>query len=176
MEYKMPNARNHETVKILAEKFKNMKGMILTQYHGLTVEEISELRSNLRSFDSEYAVVKNTLSEIALKEAGIDAGSNFSGPTALVIENGDIVSPAKALMDFAKTHASLKVKAGYLEGKFVGAAVVEQLSKLPSREVLIAKMLGSMNAPISGLVNVLVANIRGLVTVLDAISKKQAAA
>jgi large subunit ribosomal protein L10 len=171
----MPNLRNQEAVKSLAEKFKNMKGMILTEYHGLTVEEISELRSKLCSFNSEYAVVKNTLSEIALKEAGIEAGNNFSGPTALVIENGDIVSPAKAVMDFAKTHEKLKIRAGYLEGKFVDAAVVEQLSKLPSREVLIAKMLGSINAPISGFVNVLVANIRGLVTVLGAISKKQAA-
>jgi large subunit ribosomal protein L10 len=171
----MPNLRNHEAVKSLSEKFKNIKGMILTEYHGLTVEEISELRSKLRSFNSEYAVVKNTLSEIALKEVGIEAGDNFSGPTALVIENGDILSPAKAVMDFAKTHEKLKVRAGYLEGKFVDAAVVEQLSKLPSREVLIAKMLGSINVPISGFVNVLVANIRGLVTVLGAISKKQAA-
>ena len=171
----MPNLRNQETVKSLAEKFKNMKGMILTEYHGLTVEEISELRSKLRSFNSEYAVVKNTLSEIALKEAGIEAGNNFSGPTALVIENGDILSPAKAVMDFAKMHEKLKIRAGYLEGKFVDAAVVEQLPNLPSREVLIAKMLGSINAPISGFVNILVANIRGLVTVLDAISKKQAA-
>ncbi|MDR2811628.1 MAG: 50S ribosomal protein L10 [Endomicrobium sp.] len=171
----MPNLRNQEVVKNLAEKFKNMKGMILTEYRGLTVEEISELRSKLRSFNSEYAVVKNTLSEIALKEAGIEAGNNFLGPTALVIENGDILSPAKAVMDFAKTHENLKVRAGYLEGKFVDAAVVEQLSKLPSKEVLIAKMLVSINAPISGFVNVLVANIRELVTVLDAISKKQAA-
>ncbi|MDR1104341.1 MAG: 50S ribosomal protein L10, partial [Endomicrobium sp.] len=94
---------------------------------------------------------------------------------ALVIENGDILSPAKAVMDFAKMHEKLKIRAGYLEGKFVDAAVVEQLSKLPSREVLIAKMLGSINAPIGGFVNILVVNIRGLVTVLDAISKKQAA-
>jgi len=171
----MPNLKNQQEVKNLTEKFKSMKGLILTEYQGLNVEEISELRSKLRPLDSEYAVVKNTLSQIALKEAGIDAGENFSGPTALVIENGDIVSPAKAVFDFAKNHAKLKVKAGFVEGKFVAASVVEQLSALPSREVLIAKMLGSMNAPITGFVNVLAANIRGLVTVLDAISKKQAA-
>lgn len=170
----MPNLKNQQEVKNLTEKFKSMKGMILTEYHGLTVEEISELRSKLRSHNSEYAVVKNTLSEIALKEAGIEAGDNFTGPIALVIQNGDIVSPAKVIMDFAKTHAKLKVKAGFMEGKFIDAATVEQLSELPSKEVLIAKMLGSMNAPISGFVNVLAANIRGLVTVLDAISKKQA--
>lgn len=171
----MPNLKNQQQVKSLTEKFKSMKGLILTEYHGLTVEEISELRSKLRPLNSEYAVVKNTLSEIALKEAGIDAGDNFTGPTALVIENGDIVSPAKAIMDFAKNHAKLKVKAGFMEGKFVSAAVVEQLSSLPSKDVLIAKMLGSMNAPITGFVNVLAANIRGLVTVLDAIGKKQSA-
>ncbi len=170
----MPNLKNQQAVKGLTEKFKAMKGMILTEYHGLSVEEISELRSKLRSHDSEYAVVKNTLSEIALKEAGIEAGNNFAGPIALVIENGDLVSPAKVVMDFAKDHAKLKVKAAYFEGKFVDAATVEQLSSLPSKEVLIAKMLGSMNAPISGFVNVLAANVRGLVTVLDAISKKQA--
>ncbi|GHT33367.1 50S ribosomal protein L10 [Endomicrobiia bacterium] len=171
----MPNVRNQEAVKSLAGKFKVMEGLILTEYHGLTVEEISELRSRLRLLGSEYTIVKNTLSEIALKEAGIEVGENFSGPTALVIENGDIVSPAKVVVDFAKTHVKLKVRAGFLEGKFVDAAVIEQLSTLPSREVLLAKMLASMNAPIVGFVNVLVANIRGLVTVLSAISKKQAA-
>jgi large subunit ribosomal protein L10 len=169
----MPNLRNQKTVKILAEKFKNMKGMILTEYHGLRVEEIFELRSILRSFNSEYTVVKNTLSEIALKEVGIEAGNNLLGPTALVIENGDILSPTKAVMDFAKTHEKLKIRAGYLEGEFVDASVVEQLSKLPSREVLIAKMLGHINAPISRFVNVLVANIRGLVTMLDAIQRNK---
>jgi large subunit ribosomal protein L10 len=171
----MPNVKNQKAVKVLTEKFKSMKGMILTEYHGLTVEDISELRSKLRAQNSEYVIVKNTLSQIALKEAGIGGGDNFFGPTALVIENGDVVSPAKIVMDFAKTHEKLKVRAGYLEGKFVDANVVSRLSELPSREVLIAKMLGSMQAPIFGFVNVLVANIRGLVTVLGAIAKKQAA-
>jgi large subunit ribosomal protein L10 len=171
----MPNVKNQEVVKSLTEKFKAMRGLILTEYRGLTVEEISYLRSKLRPFDSEYAVVKNTLSEIAFKEIGIKPGENFSGPTALVIERGDIISPAKVVVEFAKTHTKLKVKAGFLEGKFVSAATVEQLSALPSREALIAKMLGSMKAPVTGFINVLAANIRGLVTVLDAAAKKQAA-
>jgi large subunit ribosomal protein L10 len=171
----MPNLKNQQEVKNLTEKFKTMNGMILTEYHGLTVDEISELRSKLRPLNSEYAVVKNTLSEIALKEAGIETvDSYFTGPTALVIQNGDIVSPAKVVMEFAKSHAKLKVKAGFMEGKFVDASTIEQLSALPSKEVLIATMLGSMNAPITGFVNVLAANIRGLVTVLEAIGKKQA--
>ncbi|MDR2425615.1 MAG: 50S ribosomal protein L10 [Endomicrobium sp.] len=171
----MPNLKNQQEVKNLTKKFKSMKGMILTEYHGLTVEKISELRSKLRPLNSEYAVVKNTLSEIALKEAGIDAGDNFTGPTALVIENGDVVSPAKVVVEFAKANDKLKIKAAFFDGKFVEPSVVSQLSSLPSKEILIAKMLGSLNAPITGFVNVLAANIRGLVTVLDAIAKKQMA-
>jgi len=169
----MPNIKNQNEVKALIEKFKAMKGMILAEYHGLSVAEISELRSKLKKQGCEFAVVKNTLSAIALKELGIEA-PEFSGPTAIVFENADTVSPAKTVMDFAKDHAKLVVKAGYLDGKFIDANTVKALSALPSREVLIAKMLGSMNAPISGFVNVLAANLRGLVNVLDAASKKSA--
>ncbi|GHT22259.1 50S ribosomal protein L10 [Endomicrobiia bacterium] len=170
----MPNVKNQEIVKSLTEKFKDMEGLILTEYRGLTVEEISDLRLKLRPFGSEYVVVKNTLSKIAFNGTGIEACENFSGSTALVIESGDIISPAKVVVEFAKTHAKLKIKSGFLEGKFVNVAVLEQLAALPSKEVLIARMLGSMNATVTGFVNVLAANIRGLVTVLDAVAKKQA--
>jgi large subunit ribosomal protein L10 len=169
----MSNLRNQQEVKNLVEKFKIMKGFILTEYQGLKVEEIAELRSKLRPLDSEYVVVKNTLSKIALKEVGIEIGENFSGPTALVIENGDIASPAKAIVEFAKTHAKLKVKAGFLEGKFVNASLILQLSLLPSWGILITKMLDAMNTPITGFVNVLAANIGRLVTLLDAVAKKR---
>jgi large subunit ribosomal protein L10 len=171
----VPNIKNQEIVKSLKEKFKVMKGLILTEYRGLTVKEISDLRLRLRPFVSEYSVAKNTLSKIAFKEIGLEAGDFFSGSTALVIENGDIASPAKVVVEFAKAHANLKIKVGFFEGKFVNAAVIEHLSSLPSKEVLIARMLGSMNATITGFVNVLATNIRGFVTVLDAIAKKQAA-
>ncbi|GMO66348.1 MAG: 50S ribosomal protein L10 [Endomicrobiia bacterium] len=171
----MPNLKNRQEVENLAEKFKTMKGLILTEYHGLKVEEIAELRSKLRPLASEYAIVKNTLSKIAFKEVGIETGENFSGPTALVIENGDIISPAKVVVEFSKMHAKLKVKAGFLEKKFVDASFIVKLSLLPSREVLITKMLNSLNAPITSLVNILLANIREFVKVLDAIIKKQTA-
>ncbi|MDR3048989.1 MAG: 50S ribosomal protein L10 [Elusimicrobiota bacterium] len=169
----MPSIKNQNNLKILKEKFKAAKGMILTEYRGLNVIEVSELRSKLRQSKSEFAVVKNTISELAVKELGIEAKDLFTGPTAVVFENDDIVSPAKIVVDFAKTHDKLKIKKAFMDGKFVDAAIVSQLSSLPSREVLIAKMLGSMNAPISGFVNVLAANIRGLLNVLDAASKKQ---
>jgi large subunit ribosomal protein L10 len=169
----VPNIKNQEGLQTLIEKFKLTKGMILTHYHGLSVSDISDLRSKLRPHKSEYLIVKNTISELALKELGVDAGNNFIGPTAIVFQSDDIVSPAKVVSEFAKAHENLKIKAAFLDGKFVGSEVVMQLSSLPSKEVLIAKMLGSMNAPISGFVNVLAANIRRLLTVLNAISEKQ---
>ncbi|MDR0823156.1 MAG: 50S ribosomal protein L10 [Endomicrobium sp.] len=169
----MPSVKNQTELKKLTDKFKAMKGMILADYRGLNVIEVSELRNKLRPNKSEFAVVKNTLSELAFKELGIEAGDVFTGPTAVVFENDDVVSPAKIIVDFAKTHDKLKIKKAFMDGKFVDADIVSKLSALPAREVLIGKMLGSMNAPISGFVNVLAANIRGLLNVLDAASKKQ---
>jgi large subunit ribosomal protein L10 len=169
----MSNLKNQQEVRILTEKFRIMKGLILTEYHGLTVEEISELRLKLRSHSSEYTIVKNTLSRIALKEVGIGVNENFSGPTALVIENEDIVSPAKIVFEFAKFHPELKIKAGFFEGKFVDASIIEQLSNLPSRKILLVKLLCSIRAPITNFINVLVLNIRCFLVVLNEIAKKQ---
>jgi len=161
-------------VEELTNKIKRNSGIVLTEYQGLTVAEISELRSQLRNIKCEYTVVKNTLSRIALKNAGLeDFSKYFEGPTAITIENGDPVAPAKILMNFAKTHAKLKIKAGVLENRVISASEIKVLSELPSKEVLIAKLLGTIQAPISKLVNVLAANIRSIVNVLDAIKKKQ---
>jgi len=173
----MPSLRNQQRVQRLTEKFKVMKCLIVTEYHGLNVEEVSDLRSKLRTLGSEYTVVKNTLSEIALRQVGIETDGNFSGPTALVIDNrDDIVSPAKVVVEFAKTHSKLKIKAGFLEGKFISASELVQLSALPSKEVLLARTFSGLKAPITGFVNVLAANIRAFLTVLEAIAKKQTAA
>jgi large subunit ribosomal protein L10 len=169
----MSNLKNQQEIRILTEKFRAMKGLILTEYRGLTVEEFSELRLKLRSFNSEYTVVKNTLSRIALKEAGVEVDKNFSGPIALVIENEGVVSPAKVIFEFAKIHPALKIKAGFFEGKFVDVSIIEQLSNLPSREVLIAKLLYGMSIPVTGFINVLAANIRRFSIVLSEIAKKR---
>jgi large subunit ribosomal protein L10 len=159
----------------LTEKLKNNQGVVLTEYQGLTVAEISELRAKLRAQKCEYKVIKNTLSKIALKNAGFEEFSKmFEGPTAVAIQNGDPVTSAKVLVDFSKDHAKLKIMAGLLGNKILAAAEVKALAALPSRNVLIAKMLGSMNAPITGLVNVMQANIRNIVYVLDAVRKQKA--
>ncbi len=161
-------------VQELSEKIKNNNGIILTEYHGLTVAEVSELRAKLRPHRCEYKVVKNTLTKKALKDAGLEEfNSYFVGPTAIAIENGDPVSAAKVLVDFSKDHAKLKLKAGFLGKKVLSVEEVKSLASLPSREVLIAKALGAMQSPITGLVNVLQGTIRNLVYVLEAIRKQK---
>ncbi|MCX5781253.1 MAG: 50S ribosomal protein L10 [Elusimicrobia bacterium] len=161
-------------VQELTEKIKKNNGMVLTQYQGLTVAEISELRSQLRNLKCEYTVVKNTLSKIATKNAGLEKFSEyFDGPTAIAIENGDIVAPAKVIVNFAKRHNKLKIKAGVLEKKIISENEIRALAELPSKEVLLSILLGTMKAPITNFVNVLQANIRNLVYVLEAIRKQK---
>jgi large subunit ribosomal protein L10 len=122
----------------------------------------------------EYKVVKNTLSKIALKEAGLEEfAKHFEGPTAIAFENGDTVGPAKVLIDYSKEHAKLKVKAGLLGTKILSFNEIKSLASLPSREVLIGKMLGTLKAPMYNLVNVLQAVPRNMVYVLEAIRKQR---
>ncbi|MDR1087232.1 MAG: 50S ribosomal protein L10 [Endomicrobium sp.] len=168
----MPSLRNQQKLKSLVEKFRIMNGLIFTEYHGLTVKEISELRLRLRMLGSEYIVIKNTLGKVAARNTGIKVDNVFSGPIALVIENKDIMSSAKIVVEFAKMHTKLKIKAGFLEGKFIDASVVKQLSELPSRDVIVARMLFIMNIPIINFINVLVASIRDLMIVLNTVIAK----
>jgi large subunit ribosomal protein L10 len=158
----------------LTEKIKHNNGMVLTEYQGLTVAEISELRAKLRPLKCEYKVVKNTLSRIALKDTGLEEFTGqFSGPTAIAIENGDPVSAAKVLLEFSKGHSKLKLKAGVLGTKVLNEKDLKALAALPSKEVLIAKMLGTMQSPLCGLMNVLQGTTRNMVYVLEAIRKQQ---
>lgn len=171
----MPKPGKVQLVQELTEKMRNNTGVIVTQYQGMTVAELSELRAKLRTHKCEYTVVKNTLGSLALKNAGLDSiAQYFVGPTAVAIENGDPVSSAKVILDFAKEHAKLQIKAGLLGGKILSAGDVKALAALPSREVLLAKMLGAMQSPIAGFASVLQGTIRKFVYVLDAIEKQQA--
>ena len=154
---------------------KHNNGVIVTQYQGMTVVELSELRSKLRAHKCEYTIVKNTLGAIALKNAGLESFAQFfEGPTAIAIENGDPVASAKVIIDFTKEHAKLKIKAGLLGARVLTAADVKALAALPSREVLIAQILGTLQAPIANFANVLQGTIRKFVYVLDAVQKQQA--
>jgi large subunit ribosomal protein L10 len=163
-----------EVVKALSEKISAAKAMVLADYRGLTVEQDTELRSALRKAGVEYKVVKNTLTKLAAKETGLEELDPFlSGPTALALSDNDPVAPAKILSEYAKKYDKLELKVGVVEGKIIDINGIKALADLPPREVLIAKVLGGFNAPISGFVNVLNGNIRGLVVALNAIREQK---
>lgn len=164
-------------VKELSEKVKAAKAIVLADYRGLTVEQDTELRNALRKAGVEYKVVKNTLTRFAAKENGLDGLDSFlNGPTAMATSETDPVAPAKVLAEYAKKYDKLELKAGVVEGKVIDVNGIKALAELPPREVLIAKVLGGFNAPISGFVNVLNGNLRGLAVVLNAIAEKKAQA
>jgi large subunit ribosomal protein L10 len=133
----------------LKEFFSNSDAAVLTEYRGLTVAQLKELRRSLGE-NAEYAVVKNTLTAIAAKEMGIDAfDGQLAGPSAIAFISGDPVEAAKSLRDFAKTNPQLIIKSGYLEGKALTEAEIKQLADLESREVLLAKVAGAAKASLS---------------------------
>lgn len=154
----------------LSERVKKAQVMIFTDYRGLKVSEITELRSKLSEGQSQFKVVKNRLFKRVLKEQGLGALEKyFTGPTALATSEVDVVTPAKALVDFAKVHAKLELKGGYLEGKDLTPAEIIALARMPSREELLARALGSMNAPATNMAGVLAAVPRKLLYALNAI-------
>ncbi len=166
----------------LKEQFESAKGVVLTSYKGLTVAQDTELRRELREAGVSYHVVKNTMLRIAAKEAGIEGiEEHLEGTTAFAFSSEDAVAPAKVICGFIKKNKLedaevLTVKVGMVEGKVIGVDEVKALAALPSREELIAKLLGSMNAPISNTVNVLQGVIRNAVYVLDAIRAQKESA
>lgn len=173
----MPTAQKEQKVADLRETIEASKGAIATDYRGLSVADLTELRKKLREVDAEFHIVKNTLFKLAAD--GLITDETFSsyleGPSAIGFAKKDSVSAAKVLLEFAKTHKTFAVKAGYVEGRTLDADQVIALSKLPSREVLIAQMLGSLNSPITGLVGTLNGILSNFVFTLQAIADKKTA-
>ena len=150
------------------EKLQSAQGAVLVGFSGLSVAEVTKLRRKFREGGVEYKVIKNTLTRIAADELGYSGLDEFlEGPTAIAYSTEDVVAPAKILKEFIK---ETKTEAITVKDK----ASVDALANLPSRDELIAKIVGSMQAPISGLVNVLQGNIRNMVYVLDAVRAKKA--
>jgi large subunit ribosomal protein L10 len=164
-----------EAVEVLRKKIQESVGIILTDYCGLTVTEITELRKKLKEYGAEYRVIKNNQIERATTVNGNSPLKEYLiGPTAVVFEHEEIGAPVKVLMDFMKEYKKLTIKAGMLaDGSVLNEAQVKELSKLPSREMLLAQVVGAIQAPITGLVRVLAAPIRDFVCVLKAISEKK---
>ena len=145
-----------QIVSSLAEQFKTAVSGVFVDYCGLTVEQDTQLRNKLREAGVEYKVIKNTLTRFAAKEVGFDElDPILNGPTSLALSMTDEVAPAKVIADFAKDNEQLEIKAGFLDGKVLALDEVKKLAATPNRETLIAKMLGSLNAPISNLARTL---------------------
>jgi large subunit ribosomal protein L10 len=157
---------------------KASQAVILTEYRGLTVPQIGDIRSKLKETGSDFSVVKNTLMQKAATELSMDSEGltgALNGPTAAVFATSDPVAAAKAVTAYiaANRNTPFKIKGGVVGGKFATPAQIEQLSKIPSREVLISQMLGSFNAPITGLVGTLNGIVSNFVFTLQAIVDKQ---
>ncbi len=156
----MPSAnvleQKKQVVAELVETLKSAQAGVLVDYRGITVEQDTKLRTKLREAGVEYKVVKNTLTRFAANEVGFqELDEQLNGPTALAVSTTDAVAPAKVISDFAKEVETLQIKAGFVDGKVISLDEVKQLANTPSREVLIAKIMGSLNAPISKLVRTL---------------------
>lgn len=163
-------------VEQLTERLKGSVAGVVVDYKGITVADDTQLRRKLREAGVEYAVVKNTLLKRAAGNVGLsDLDSVLEGSTALAVSAEDHVAAAKILCEYAEKNKNFEIKAGFVEGKVINAAEVQDLAKMPPKEVLVAKVLGGLNAPISGFANVLNANLRGLVVALNAIAEKQSA-
>jgi large subunit ribosomal protein L10 len=166
-------ANKEATVAELAENFRSSNAIVLTEYRGLTVAQLKELRANLREHAS-YAVVKNTLTKIAANEAGISSfDDQLAGPSAIAFVHGDTVAAAKALRDFSKANPLLVVKGGYFDGNPLTSAEVGQLADLEGREVLLAKLAGAMKASLFGAAYMFNAPLAKAVRTVDALRAKQ---
>lgn len=171
-------SRNDKQVLVeeLVEQLGKAKGAVLTDYKGINVNKLTDLRRQLRKEGVEFKVVKNTLAKRAANELGIEElNSHLEGPTAIAFSLEDPVAPAKAVAGFIKANKMLEIKAGLVEGKVISLAGVQALADLPPREVLIAQVVGAVAAPLSGFVNVLQGPIRKLTYALEAIRKQQEA-
>ena len=145
----MARADKAAAVAEIVDSFNDSAGAVLTEYRGLTVKQLQDLRRSLGE-NANYAVVKNTLTKIAAKEAGIDGFDDLlTGPTAIAFINGDVVEAAKGLRDFAKANPALVIKGGVLDGKPLDAKEIAKLADLESREVLLGKLAGAMLASLS---------------------------
>lgn len=159
----------------IREKFEKAHSAVLIDYRGLTVPEVTDLRNQCRAQGVEYVVLKNTMISLAAQELGITGLDPFlKGPTAVAFGMKDAVAPAKVLTDFIKKVKKTSIKCGVVDNTMIDVAGVQALSELPPKEVLIAKMMGSLNAPITGFVGVLSATLRSLVYALEAVRKQKA--
>lgn len=173
----MNRTQKHEVVAQLMERLQNSPNLYLTDFTGIGVKPMTELRRKLRDAGVDYVVVKNTLAQLALRSAdvtGLDEG--LTGPTAFVFAGADPLSAAKVLSDFQKEYEVLTVKAGMVDGRKVTAAEVRRLATLPSREQLLAELGGALQGPMQGFAVALTSLLSQFVGAVEALRAQRAGA
>jgi len=172
----MPRPDKVSAVAEIADAFRTSNAAVLTEYRGLSVKELTQLRRTLGAGTS-FAIVKNTLTKIAAKDAGVDGlGELLTGPTAVAFVEGDPVEAAKGLRDFARTHPALVLKGGVLEGKPLSAQEIRRLADLESREVLLARLAGAMQGSLSKAIATIAAPLSQFARVAAALQDQRASA
>jgi large subunit ribosomal protein L10 len=170
----MPTPVKEKAIAELHEKIGKAKSLLLTDFSGMNVEQMHELRTQLRKSSIEYKVVKNSLARISVEQLGMQEVVNFlDGPTAIALGMDDPLAPAKIITEYVKKNAKLKIKAYILEGKAYEGEQIEKIAKLPPREVLIAQLLGTMSAPISNVIFSLQNLLQKTVYVINEIKAKK---
>ena len=166
-----------QAVADVSEKLKNAVSCVLVDYQGITVEQDTKLRAELRAAGVDYFVFKNTLARLVVKEVGYEELlPSLKLMTSFAVSADDPVAPAKILASYAEKIPTFKLKSGFVEGNVIDEAGVMQLATIPSKEELIAKMMGSLQSPLYGLANVLNGNLSGLARVIAAIRDQKAEA
>jgi large subunit ribosomal protein L10 len=170
-------ACKNDKIEELKESISKAKVAIVSNYRGLSVAEITKLRRRLQKENSDYTVVKNTLTKIAIKDTKFEGLEQFlKGPSALVLGFGDEVAPAKVILQYLKeAKKTNEIKGGVLDGKVISATDVKAISNLPSKQELIAKIMGSVNSPAQGLANTLNGVARALVYAMEEVRKQKEA-
>ena len=164
----MPTQEKVAAVEDLKSRLDGVKTVVLTEYRGLTVRQLSDLRKQLRAVSAEYKVVKNRLARLAIASSRLEGlGTHLTGPTGVIFSKEDPVAVAKALHTFARAHQALAIKAGYVEGQMLPPTELKALADLPSREALRAQLVGAIQGGLAMLVGLLTAPQRDLVYILQ---------
>jgi large subunit ribosomal protein L10 len=173
----MPTEAKRETVAALKEELSSSTTMIVSEYRGLKVREIAEIRRSLHKQDVSYRVVKNRLMRIAANESGLDALSPFlEGPSAIAFGSGDEATIAKAVLDATRPYKIVTIKGGVLSGQAIDASGVTRLATLPSREVLLSQLAGGMAAPMATMAGLFDAPLRDIAGGIDALIAQRSSA
>ena len=173
----MPSLRKdrESAVDTLTKEFDGLQGLVVAGYVGVKTQELNELRLKLRPHKARCQIVKNRLAKIALKNKGIDVGfaEFFKGQSALIIQKGDAVAGLKVIVEFEKSHANMKIRAGVIDGKVFKSGDLKAVAALPSRPVLLSQLLARLQGPLTQFAGAITADLRNLASLLDQVAKQK---